>query len=145
MNYSDGTRDDVQTLLVNYYAGLGATNTASVDVANFSHVVLVITGDTQNGSAYDDPPGGGGDGDPMSFTVEDSDDNSTFATVSGIGTQSYGSGLDEELMTIHIDTLNVRRYLRVAINGTLTKYWAIIAFRMNNAQSLATSPTGSLL
>jgi hypothetical protein len=138
MNFSDGTRDDVKTLLVNYYADDGATDTASVDVSNFSHVVLVITGDTVTGFDLEQ-------GEHMNFTVEDSDDNSTFATVAGIGEITYGNDIDEELMTIHIDTLNVRRYLRVHINQNRAKYWAIVAFRMNNAQSLATSPNGSYL
>ena len=145
MNYSDGTRDDVQTLLVNYYAGTGPTETAGVNVANFSHIVFIVTGDTQNGSLYDDPPGGGGDGENIQFTVEDSDDNATFAAVAGIDPISYGSGSDEEILSVHLDTLKVRQYVRLSIVQSLTKYWAVIAFRMNNAQSLATQPTASLL
>lgn len=145
MNFSDGTRDDVVTLSVNQYVGAGSVDTASVDVSNFSHIVLVVTGDTQNGSLYATPPGIGGDGAQMSFTVQDSDDNSAFDAVSGIAPIVYGSGLDEEIMTIHIDTTKVRRYVRLALDQTETMYWAVIAFRMNNAQSLATAPSASYL
>lgn len=104
------------------------TNTPSVDNMNFEHALFHVMATTTGGQT-------------ISFAVQDSDDNSSFAAVAGIATVTISASQTNASRTVLVDQNRVRRYLRLRIihTGSATMASAVV-LQQNNSQSLGTEP-----
>jgi urease accessory protein UreH len=128
MRFDDSTKNTATVLAVNQDAD--PFSSSGVDVANYSHAIITVVLDTQAG-------------EDILLTIEDSSDNSSFEAT-GASTIAVGANSGLVCKTFHIDTMNVRRYLRLKAQnngGTMAKVWGAAVWLMNNAQTLATAPT----
>jgi urease accessory protein UreH len=128
MRFDDATKNTATVLAVNQDSD--PFTSAGVDVSNYSHAIVTVLVDTQVG-------------EDILLTIEDSADNSSFAAT-GASTIAVGASSGLTAKTFHLDTMSVRRYIRLAAqnNGnTMAKIWGAAVWLMNNSQSLATAPT----
>ena len=127
MRFDDATKNTATVLAVNQDSD--PFTSAGVDVSNYSHAIVTVLVDTQVG-------------ENILLTIEDSADNSSFAAT-GASTIAVGASSGLTAKTFHLDTMSVRRYIRLAAqnNGnTMAKIWGAAVWLMNNSQSLATAP-----
>jgi len=127
MRFDDATKNTATVLAVNQDSD--PFTSAGVDVSNYSHAIVTVLVDTQVG-------------EDILLTIEDSADNSSFAAT-GASTIAVGASSGLTAKTFHLDTMSVRRYIRLAAqnNGnTMAKIWGAAVWLMNNSQSLATAP-----
>ena len=127
MRFDDATKNTATVLAVNQDSD--PFTSAGVDVSNYSHAIVTVLVDTQSG-------------EDILLTIEDSADNSSFAAT-GASTIAINEGSGLTAKTFHLDTMSVRRYIRLAAqnNGnTMAKIWGAAVWLMNNSQSLATAP-----
>ena len=127
MRFDDATKNTATVLAVNQDSD--PFTSAGVDVSNYSHAIVTVLVDTQSG-------------EDILLTIEDSADNSSFAAT-GASTIAVGASSGLTAKTFHLDTMSVRRYIRLAAqnNGnTMAKIWGAAVWLMNNSQSLATAP-----
>lgn len=128
MRFDDATKNTATVLAVNQDSD--PFTSAGVDVSNYSHAIVTVLVDTQSG-------------EDILLTIEDSADNSSFAAT-GANTIAINEGSGLTAKTFHLDTMSVRRYIRLTAqnNGnTMAKIWGAAVWLMNNSQSLATAPT----
>jgi hypothetical protein len=128
MRFDDATKNTAIVLAVNEDAD--PFTSSAVDMSNYSHAIVTVVLDTQVG-------------EDILLTIEDSSDNSSFAAT-GAASIAVGESSGLTSKTFHIDSINVRRYLRLSAqnNGnTMAKIWGAAVWLMNNQQSLATAPT----
>lgn len=128
MRFDDATKNTATVLAVNQDSD--PFTSSGVDVSNYSHAIVTVLVDTQVG-------------EDILLTIEDSADNSSFAAT-GASTIAVGASSGLTAKTFHLDTMSVRRYIRLTAqnNGnTMAKIWGAAVWLMNNSQSLATAPT----
>jgi hypothetical protein len=127
MRFDDATKNTATVIAVNS----GAFTGAAIDVSNYSHSIITLVLDS-------------GAGEDLTASIEDSDDGSSFAATA-VPSISVGASSGLVVQTFHLDTINVRRYIRLvtAGNSPATVFGAA-CWLMNNAQSLATPPNVKL-
>ena len=103
-------------------------STPSIDGAMYSHALFLVIATT-------------GGSQTISFLVQDSDDNSSFANVSGIATLTIPADKTLTNRTLLIDHSKVRRYVRLRIvhTGGATMSSAAV-LQQNNKQSAGVAP-----
>jgi len=124
MRFDDATKNTATVIAVNSAAFTGS----AIDLANYSHAIITLVMDS-------------GAGEDLTASIEDSDDGSSFEATA-VPSISVGESSGLIVRTFHLDTMNLRRYIRLATTGDspATVYGAA-CWLMNNAQSLATAPS----
>lgn len=125
MNFDDATRNTI--LFLRSSENASDWQTAGVSFSNFSHIVFFVSLDT-------------GVGEGVTLSIEDSADDSSYAATS-VPSIVVGASSGPIVKTFHLDSMALRRYVRLSVTGSTTMVWGVGAFLMNNAQSLGTAPT----
>lgn len=103
-------------------------STPGIDGSMYSHALFLVVAST-------------GVGQTISFLVQDSDDNSSFANVAGISTLTIPASKTLTNRTLLIDHSKVRRYVRLRIvhtGGAVMSSAAVL--QQNNKQSAGVAP-----
>lgn len=125
MKYDDLTQSRITALAVNTST---TTNTAGVRADGYTHACFHIMATT-------------GGGQTVSVAVQDSADNSTFASVSGISTLTISASTTNASRVILVEHAKVREYVRLRIIHTGSAVMSsAICRQQNQAQSLGTAP-----
>lgn len=132
MTARDMTAGIVTTMLRGPTTVGASVNTASIDMSTHSHALFEVTATVTTGKA-------------LAVTLQDSDDNSSFAAVAAMPTMNFAENAASVVQTMLVGSNRTRRYVRLNLAGTSSPATNATATQFNAKTDRYSNPTQTLL